>query len=329
MLFRTEIAQQNWPFNLDHSQPVIHLGSCFSQHISARLKQRLFRVAPNPFGTSYNPISLANQVEKLVSDNCYTKADLLLNNDLFFSCDHYTAFSHPDADLALQQINEALDQNRQLLNAQNQPGLLLITLGTAHAWKHIAYDRVVNNCHKLPGQQFDRIFVEPDEIVHRLEASLASLQQKAPLWKVLISVSPVRHLRDGISENQRSKSALILAANRLADQLNFVHYFPAYEIMMDDLRDYRFYEADLIHPNTQAIEYIWDYFSAGLFTEKTRNINKRVLGLSRFFGHQPKHNQSVQHQHQYRAQIKKLNNIKSEYPELNWQHFDTQKQHNV
>lgn len=319
MQFRTAIDVPRAPFSIEHGDVILPLGSCFSAHMSLRLREALFHLSDNPFGTTYNPISLAQQVNRIREGRLYEIQDLEKNDDLFLSFDHYTAFSHTDESVVLDQINQLL---KQAHDALSKTRMLLITLGTAHAWKHKASDQIVNNCHKLPGQRFERVLLSAESISDHLYKALAHLQKAWPEISVLITVSPVRHLRDGAIANQRSKATLIVAAHETAEKIENVHYFPAYELMMDDLRDYRYYADDMLHPSVMAVEYIWRKFSESVLSDKSREALPRIEKLTRYRDHRS----DKAHSSDYRKGLSKMLDLlekeKSLLPEANWEELE-------
>jgi hypothetical protein len=287
--------------------------------MAAQLRQSLFRVADNPFGTSFNPISLASQIGHLLHPSPFRSEHLDFYKGMFFSFEHYSIYSNPDKDQCLAGINRVLSRSARALP---EAKLLMITLGTAHAWKWKKADRIVNNCHKLPGNEFAKILLKPQTIIEAIGQSLKQLHAQYPKLQVLITVSPVRHWSDGAVANQRSKSHLIMAALELRDQFPHVHYFPAYEIMMDDLRDYRFYSDDLLHPNAQAVQYIWEKFSESVLSENARKAIKEFAPVTGFLNHQPRWPESPEHHKNIDRTLKLIQSLRRKYPAANWAIID-------
>lgn len=315
MQFRTELKLPPAPFSISHQHRIMPLGSCFSEHMANRLKRYLFHVTPNPFGTSYNPLSLANQVNDIRQNRKYVAGDLNQQGDTYFSFDHYTAFSDADQNVVLQNINNALEKVHRSLP---KTGLLMLTLGTAHAWQYQKENRIVNNCHKIPGKEFERVLLSPEKIIEKLGSALDQLLADYPELQVMLTVSPIRHLRDGAVANQRSKAILLVAAHELADKNERIHYFPSYELMMDDLRDYRFYTDDMIHPTDQAVEYIWQKFSKTILSEKSQEAVRNIEPILRFLEHRPSNIESAAHRESINRMIKVVDQEKARLPEANW-----------
>jgi len=315
LIFRTEINPEPAHFTIGHGRPILPLGSCFSDHMAQKLRRNLFSIVENPFGTSYNPHALANQIQRIISGKPYSKKELNHHRDTFFSFDHHTAFSHADAEQCINQLNNQLIAAHQALPDMQ---VIMLTLGTAHAWKHRASDQIVNNCHRLPGQEFDRVLLSPANITEVLHAALDEIRQAFPNIQVVLTVSPVRHLRDGAVANQRSKAALLVAAHELADSLPHVYYFPSYELMMDDLRDYRFYADDLLHPSAQAVEYIWQKFCAALISTESQSVFPAVEKIQRFIAHRPKWPESDEHKKNKEQMLKEVELGRTRFPDADW-----------
>ncbi len=266
MKFRTEIEISKARQSVCHRDAILTMGSCFADHIAQRLKESYFSVLQNPFGTLYNPLSIAQALAIILDNREFSEDDLFFYQDEWHSFWHHSSFSGSNKIRVLQTINEQIRMaHRFLPEAQ----WLFLTFGTAFVYYHLPENRLVANCHKLPEKQFVRKPVNVETIVQEVSHILSKIRQINPDLKILCTVSPIRHLRDGLVQNQQSKATLLLAVHELIRQNKNIFYFPAYEIMMDDLRDYRFYAANLTHPNEQAIQYLWEKFSAMFFTEET------------------------------------------------------------
>lgn len=259
--FRTIVTvnKHNGPL-LQHNDSVLLMGSCFSDNIGERLKQARIDTVVNPFGISFNPLALAHSLTRLAQDKFYTLADLDRDGSgRYCSFDHHTQYSDVDPDVCLASINHDFEQgSAQLRKAK----YLFLTLGTSWCFAH--RDRkpgqcaAVANCHKRPGGEFVRWMASPSESTQALASAVRACRAANPGLQVVLTVSPVRHWREGAIQNGRSKAALLLAADNLASAgLPGVSYFPSYELVMDDLRDYRFFEADMVHPSRVAIDYVW------------------------------------------------------------------------
>lgn len=270
------------------------VGSCFTEHIGARLTDLRFNTLINPFGIVYNPMSMATALERLLDEKKqFSPEDLFENQGLWRSWDHHGHFAKPDRGQALESINTAfITASRHFA----QTSRLLLTLGTAEGHYLLEQNRVVANNHKMPARLFESKRLSVEEVTAVLSACFQKLLVQHPQLQVVLSVSPVRHLRNGMVENQRSKAVLLLACEALCRQFPQVHYFPAYEILLDDLRDYRFYTADMLHPSEVAVDYIWSYFSDMFFSEETRRLNVELGKIATALRHRPFNPESEQHQ---------------------------------
>ena len=302
------------------------MGSCFTENIGNKMLDLKFPALVNPFGVMYNPVSVQRGLEILLEQKTFTDSDVAFFNEQWFSFYHDTEFSDIDKNACIAKINGSIVKaTKQLIEAE----YLVITFGTSWIYKYIESGKVVSNCHKIPAKEFERlslgvenIFVEWANLINRLN----ELNKKL---KIIFTVSPVRHWKDGAVENQLSKSTLILAIHQLKEKFKNVDYFPAYEIMMDDLRDYRYYADDMLHPSNMAIDYIWEQFEQTYFDNKTLNICKEVEKIILAKNHRPLNPNTLNHKKFIENQIKSIQEIELKYPfidfadELN--HFNKQK----
>lgn len=313
--FRTSVNIPDFPFKITHNSPVLNLGSCFAEHIGNRLERYKFSSFLNSHGIIYNPISIARTIEDLLSQKRYEEEDLLEYGGQWHSFNHHGHFSHPELAQALEKINGRFSEARAFLEKLD---VLILTFGTANAFVWNRTGDIVANCHKIPGQEFQRIRLSVAEITEIIGGQLSALRQMRPELKVLLTVSPVRHIRDGLVENQRSKATLLLAVEQLEKQLDFVHYFPSYELVLDDLRDYRFYDRDMIHPSTVAVDYVWEQFENSFFSKETQALTKRIDRILSASQHRPFHAESAAHQTFIKKQLHDIAVLKKEFPTLDF-----------
>ena len=266
MKFRTEIPTPQYPFHLDYHHRLLFIGSCFSDHIGDFFVQRQFQAVVNPFGTLFNPISIATALQTSLHPESFTDKHLIHFQEYWHSFLHHSRFSNRDKELLINNIKNQLSYTKKFLL---QTDFLFITFGTAYCYRYKKEDLIVANCHKLPATEFNKELIDIQQI-KEINISLAKeIRAINPEIKIIFTVSPVRHLGDGFHENQISKSILHLAINELVDnEKNF--YFPAYEIFQDDLRDYRYYSEDLCHPAAAGIRYIEEKIAAAFFTPETK-----------------------------------------------------------
>ncbi|MFQ5447125.1 MAG: GSCFA domain-containing protein [Saprospiraceae bacterium] len=311
--FRTAIPPVHSEMKITHNDRVLCVGSCFAEHIGGRLNRLKFSTLVNPSGIVYNPVSLAESLETLLSGGLCDESGLFENLGLWHSFAHHGAFSHPNKKTVLENINRSLTEARAFLSKTSR---LLVTPGTAHVFVFKKNGRIVANCHKVPGSQFERRRLSVEEVVAALTPVFKKLKHRLPALEIVTTVSPVRHLRDGLVENQRSKATLVLALLQICEELSFVHYFPAYEIVLDDLRDYRFYEADMAHPNKLAVDYVWQHFGQAFFDEKTGELCRQVERIVSAAEHRPFHRQSTEHQTFIQRQLAAIEALQAKNPGL-------------
>ncbi len=278
--FRTVLKPLPYDFKISYQSKLIFMGSCFSEHIGNILKKNKLRVDINPFGILFNPVSVLNSLRFLLIKKEFTDDDLFFSNEYWHSFLHHSKFSDPDKNRVLKKINERIGSP---IVDITKADFLFITFGTARVYEFLETSRIVSNCHKLPNFLFRKRLIDILETVDLYDEFLENLFAINPNVRVFFSVSPVRHIKDGFTENFLSKSILRLIIENLINKNSRVHYFPAYEIVNDDLRDYRFYDMDMIHPSESAVNYIFEYFSKCFFDEYTldilSNVNKIVKSL--------------------------------------------------
>ncbi len=285
-LFRTRIPITPSSRPLDWRQGILCLGSCFAGEIGQRLRLAGLSVVENPMGVLYNPASLASCLQRLVEGRSFGTGELVQHNGLWFSPEADTHFSHPDREACLGQLNEAVTGAHRRLPGT---GLLLLTLGTARVWRRKATGEIVANCHRLPGRDFEREVLDVSQVCELLEAPLRAVLDAVPGLQVLLSVSPVRHLREDPRGNTLSKAILHLGLRELEERDERLKYFPAWELLQDELRDYRYYGEDLVHPAPVAVEYIFRRFAEAWLDEDTRNAVDEVTAIRIGLEHRPRH----------------------------------------
>jgi len=318
--FRTILPVQRAPFSIGHSDRLLLIGSCFTENIGARLNSGKFPIYINPFGIVYNPVSMTHSLNYLLLDNQqFEENNLFENAGLWHSWEHHGHFSRPERAATLAGINTAVKTAKEHLKKTNR---LLLTLGTADVFRLRSTGRVVANNHKMPGALFEQGRISVAETTERVTAVLEKIKIQNPDLQVIMTVSPVRHIRNGLVENQRSKATLLLACEQICQALSFAHYFPAYELLLDDLRDYRFYADDMLHPSKVAADYIWQFFGDTFFSEETRRLYARIEKITAAMQHRTFHPETPEHRAFARAQLVAIEQLSEEFPELD---FSTEK----
>lgn len=312
-MFRTSIDIKPYSFRLDYQSNILTLGSCFSENMGLKMKNVFFKTEINPFGVLYNPISILNSIQLLLQNKKFTASDIFEYKSLWHSFAHSSSFSDVSSELCLSKMNERIESASEFIKNTD---VLLITFGTAWVFTDKESGRVVSNCHKLPAAKFNRRRLTVDEITEAYSDLLTKLKALYPNLNVVFSVSPIRHWKDGAHENTISKSTLLLAVDALQNQFDNVHYFPAYELLMDELRDYRFYASDMLHPSDVAVEYIWSKFSESVFSEETLQLMKKLEQLAADRAHRPLHPLSPEYALFKENTGKRKNEIIQKYPFL-------------
>lgn len=293
-MFRTKVELPTFTFNVHHQHAILSIGSCFSENIGQRLQMCAFDAITNPMGVVYNPVSVANTLENLMAKERFDVADLTQFGNLHGSFAHSTLYSHTVAHESLKLINkDFLQAKTQLSDAD----LLFITFGTSWVFELIESGQVVANCHKLSAKNFRRRRLQVFEIVEIYQSLFAKLFIANPKLKIVFTVSPVRHWKDGPTENNISKAILLMAIQEIQKLFSHnVFYFPSYEIVVDELRDYRFYAADMLHPAPIAIDYIWQQFGECFFDNQTKALNREIEALRKSVLHRPLHPNTAEYE---------------------------------
>ncbi len=291
MKFRTVIRPEPADFNLTHRDRIVLIGSCFTDHIGRYLSEHWFDVAVNPFGTLYNSRSIRKIIERVVLQQPPTANDLFRHENTFKSFDFPSRFNRPDKNEYLENIRETLRKYRDYFSETNY---FFITLGTAQIYRLKNTGETVANCHKVPAREFDKTLLTIEEISEDLEKIRTLLHSLNPSMKIILTISPVRYLQDGFTANTRSKARLAEAVFSFVEQHpGDTLYFPAYEIFIDDLRDYRFYAVDLKHPGEQGILYIREFFEASFFDEQTQRLNRKIEKINALTAHRTDDEQTL------------------------------------
>lgn len=300
------------PFQFSCTEHMMLLGSCFAENIGTRLSEDKFNVDINPFGTLYNPASIAAAVRMLLHPERFTARDLLQHEGVYHSFAHHSRFSSTSETECLENINDRLFASA---GEFRKTAYLVVTLGTAYVYRLKSSRKVVANCHKLPEKMFDRSMLSVAEIVSEWKELLLSVWEQNPEMKILFTVSPIRHWKDGAHGNQLSKATLLLAVDELQTAYpERIAYFPAYEIMMDELRDYRFYATDMLHPSELAVDYIWERFTENFLSDETKGILKEWAEIQKAINHRPFQPESDAYKRFISQTLLKMERINEKFP---------------
>lgn len=320
MQFSTKVPIANSQSPISYTSKIVSLGSCFAENIGDKFDYFKFQNTVNPFGIIFNPVSIEKVIRKAIAEEQFTENDIFFHNDLYHCFDVHSELSSPDKEIFLKNLNQIAETTRKQLTEVTH---ITITLGTAWVYRNCKSNAIVANCHKVPQKEFTKELLSVETIQQSLESSISLITAVNPKVKFIFTVSPVRHIKDGFTENQLSKSHLITALHKtlqLSDfRLSAFDYFPSYEIMMDELRDYRFYAEDMLHPNAVAIDYIWERFSETNISEAAHSTMKEIDAIQKALQHRPFNPDSESHQKFLKNLEMKMGAIKKQLPHINFQ----------
>lgn len=321
MDFHLEFHPPQLSIKINHHKKLFLIGSCFTENIGEKLLAYKFSVLQNPNGILFNPISVCNALSQYIDNPTASSKDLFLLNECYHSWDHHSRFSAPKVEDAVSKINQEREHAHEFLKNAD---VLLLTLGSAWVYeltkdavnKNSGY--VAANNHKAPSNWFTKRLMDTEEIKELFQSTIHALQNFNPNLEIIFTISPVRHLREGFIENNRSKAALISAIHSIVETTNNVAYFPAYELVIDDLRDYRFYAEDLVHPNYAATNYVWEKFVQVSMEETTKQLMKQIADINIARKHKPFHAESVAHQNFLNTYCNKIKQLINTHPEIDF-----------
>lgn len=302
------------PEKINYASPLLFIGSCFTEHISTHLQQLKFNVLQNPNGILFDPHSVSDSLISYIQNRQYTETDLFYLNELWQSWKYHSMFSNMDKHKCLHKINESRDQAHHFLKKTKW---LVITLGSAFSYRLKENNLPVANCHRAPAQWFRKHLMTIDEINTVLDNCIHQLFLFNPGIRIIFTVSPVRHVRDGLIENNLSKARLIEIVHHLVNKFDRLHYFPAYELVIDVLRDYRFYDVDMVHPNYQATEFVLRKFTEHFIDAPSREIMEELRKIIIAKKHKAFHPASHAHRQFLSSHLEKIQELKTRYPFLN------------
>ena len=304
-----KLSRQNPPIN--YSSKVLLLGSCFAQNMGAKLEYYKFQQCTNPFGILFHPVAIEKLITRAVNQIWFTSKDVFLQNEQWHCFLAHSKLSNTSEEDLISALNSALEKLRfSLLEASH----VVFTFGTAWVYKHLEKDTIVANCHKVPQKEFVKQLLSPDDVSDVLLGIETKLRTINPTCSIINTVSPVRHIKDGLLANSRSKAHLIAGVQEIVSPEKLNYYFPSYEIMMDELRDYRYYKEDLIHPNETAIYLIWEKFLSSWVASETFEIQKKIAVIQNGLLHIPFNENSKAHIHFKKDLKTKISEIKEQLP---------------
>ena len=320
MNFTTKIPIQKSNFPIDYDSKIMLLGSCFAENMGEKFEYFKFQTIVNPFGIIFNPVSLEKLIRRSIEKRKFTENDIFFHNELWHCYDVHSELSNSDKSFFLNSLNELINSTHQQLNDSTH---IIITLGTSWVYRNIESNEIVANCHKVSQKQFTKELLPINQMEESLQNIISLIHLVNPNCKFIFTVSPVRHIKDGFIENTLSKAHLITAIHsvlnrkfstslELTTQNNI--YFPSYEIMMDELRDYRFYGEDMLHPNQTAIDYIWIQFFQNYISESEFGLMNDICSIQKGLNHRPFNPNTESHQKFIDGLTQKMQLIKNQYP---------------
>jgi hypothetical protein len=318
--FTTKIPIQKSSFPIDYSSKIVLLGSCFAENMGKKFDYFKFQATTNPFGIIFNAVSLERLIRRAVENRTFTENDIFFHNDLWHCYEVHSELSNSDKDAFLESLNNIIRSTNKQLNDSTH---IIITLGTSWVYRNIESNEIVANCHKVPQKQFTKELLSIHQTEESLQSIISLIHSVNPNCNFIFTVSPVRHIKDGFAENTLSKAHLIAAIHSVLNQKFSTSlelttqnniYFPAYEIMMDELRDYRFYAEDMLHPNQTAIDYIWIQFFENYISESVFGLMNEICSIQKGLQHRPFNPNTENHQKFLNQLDLKIKAIKNQYP---------------
>ena len=315
MNFTTTIPISKSSNPIDYDSRIISLGSCFAQNIGEKFSYFKFQNTVNPFGIIFNPVSIENLISRVVNNQKFTENDIFFHNDLWHCFEVHSELSHSDKTIFLDRLNQILsDFHLQIFKSTH----FQITYGTSWVYRNKSSNSIVANCHKVPQSQFDKEILSVATIEKSIQDTIDLIRKVNPNCYFIFTVSPVRHIKDGFVENQRSKAHLIAAIHSSISHLPSSNYFSSYEIMMDELRDYRFYAEDMLHPSQTAIDYIWKRFSENYISEENFATMEEVSSIQKGLAHRPFNPNTASHQKFLNTLKNKIVKLQEQFPRINF-----------
>jgi len=312
MQFRTQIPLSKTNNPIDYNSKVLSFGSCFAENMADKFDYFKFQNETNSFGIIFNSVSIEKIIDRTVQEKWFTEKDVFFHNERWHSFDVHSDLSNSDRQELLETLNKAISETRKQLKEATH---IIITYGTSWIYRNLESEQIVANCHKVPQKQFSKELLSVDAVEKSIQNTINLIQTLNSDINFIFTISPVRHIKDGFAENQLSKSHLFAALHQVLkthnSQLITANYFPSYEIMMDELRDYRFYGEDMLHPNSVAIDYIWHKFSENYIAENAISIMNEIEEIQKSLRHRSFNPESEQHK-KFLAKLQQRINILGE-----------------
>lgn len=311
MILQTHIPFTTAKSPIDYRSKVLLMGSCFSEHIGGKLEYFKFQNETNPFGIVFHPLAIERLITRAINEEEFSEEDVFCHQDQWHCFDAHSILSATSKAACLKNLNDGLSKLKHSLSEASH---VILTFGTAWVYRHLDSDTVVANCHKIPQKKFSKELLSVAEVSASIDRITTLLMSVQPSITIIGTVSPVRHLKDGFVENTRSKAHLITGLHDIVEDQRGVHYFPSYELMMDELRDYRFYAEDMLHPNQTAILLIWDKFSSVWLDPSTHKLSEQIEVVQKGLRHRPFNETGEAHQKFLQGLQQKITHIQQQLP---------------
>ncbi|HSP39805.1 MAG TPA: GSCFA domain-containing protein [Gillisia sp.] len=315
MKFTTPVSIAPQEPRIDHHSKILLAGSCFVENIGDKFDYFKLPNKRNPFGILYHPFGIRDLISRAVSGSTFTKEDVFFHNERWHCFEAHSSLSEPDRENLISRLNEELVATRQYLKEATH---VIITPGTSWIYRRVENNEPVANCHKLPQVNFKKEISSVAEIEEAMNTIVTQIGEINPAARIIFTISPVRHIKDGLVENQLSKSLLFVAIHNTVARHKLTSYFPSYEILMDELRDYRFYAEDMLHPGKVGVDFIWEKFVNTWFSPYAIQMLKEIDNIRKGLSHRPFHGESAAHQKFQMELQRKISNVKDKYPNLNF-----------
>ncbi|MDH7462665.1 GSCFA domain-containing protein [Chitinophagaceae bacterium 26-R-25] len=313
MDFMLDINIKSPDVPVQYGENIMLMGSCFTEHIGNRLEELKFNTLQNPNGILFDPVSVCKSLVSYIENKQYTADDLFYLNELWQSWQHHSRFSGMDQQNVLAQINASQQRAHDfLMNAD----WLIVTLGSSFSYRLAENNESVANCHRAPAQTFRKHLLSIEETVTSLDTTMHRLFHFNKKLKIIFTISPVRHIRDGVVENNRSKARLLEAVHHMVNKFDRLHYFPAYELVIDVLRDYRFYDVDMVHPNYPATEFVFEKFVQHYFSDASKDLMKEIRQIAIARRHRSMQPATNAHQQFLKSHYDKAQKLSAQHPFL-------------
>jgi hypothetical protein len=313
MNLTTKVPIAKYQSPIDYNSKIISFGSCFAENMGEKFDYFKFQNCVNPFGIIFNPVSIEKLIHRAINKIEFVENDIFFHNERWHCFEVHSDLSTSSSELLLANLNKVLHSFRSQFQEATH---LILTFGTSWVYRHKISGAIVANCHKVPQNQFDKEILAVEIIENSIKNNINLIQSINPNCNFIFTISPVRHIKDGFVENQRSKAHLITALQSAICNLQSAIYFPSYEIVMDELRDYRFYAEDMLHPNQTAIDYIWIKFFENYVDEKEFVTMQQVCDIQKALHHKPFNPNSENHQKFLKNLNQKITTLVSKYPQI-------------